>query len=221
MLELEGKEIDLHLHAVGDWGTREILDALEMAAIRNNGPLGIQVTISHLETVDPADIPRFKKLGVHANFTPHWFGGTVFGAAGAMNLGPERASRSQVVGEFIASGANVTLSSDTVTIDELYRADPFIGMQMSVTRQEFDAGPDSAVLNPPEARLSVEEAIAAYTINGARQLGRQSQIGSIEIGKRADFLALDGDPFETDTKEIYKLNPVLVAVDGEIVAKAD
>lgn len=221
MLELDGRGIDLHLHAVGDWGTREILDALEMAEARNEGPLDIQITITHLETVDPADIPRFELLGVHANFTPHWFGGTVFGGAGAMNLGPERASRSQVVGEFFERGANVTLSSDAVTIDELYRADPFIGMQMSVTRQEYSAGPDSVILNPPEARLSLEEAIAAYTINGARQLGLQDQIGSIEAGKRADFLVLDGDPFETDRYEIYELDPVLVAVDGERVASAD
>ena len=221
MVELDGKGIDLHLHAVGDWGTREILDALEMAAIRNKGPLGIQITITHLETVDPADIARFEELGVHANFTPHWFGGSVFGMAGATNLGPERAYRSQVVGEFFERGANVTLSSDAVTIDELYRADPFIGMQMSVTRQEYDAGPDSPILDPAEARLSLEEAIAAYTINGARQLGLQGQIGSIEAGKRADFLVLDGDPFETDRYEIYKLSPTLVAVDGEIVAMAD
>jgi predicted amidohydrolase YtcJ len=221
MLELDGKNIDLHLHAVGDWGTREILDALEMAAARNEGPLGIQITITHLETVDPADIPRFEQLGVHANFTPHWFGGTVFGGAGAINLGPERAYRSQVVGEFFERGANVTLSSDTVTVDELYRADPFIGMQMSVTRQEYDAGPESPILDPADSRLSLEQAISAYTINGARQLGYQSQIGSIEAGKRADFVVLDGDLFETDRYEIHELNPSLVAVDGEIVAMAE
>jgi predicted amidohydrolase YtcJ len=220
MLELDDKDVNLHLHAVGDWGTREILDALEIANTRNGGPLGIQITICHLETVDPVDIPRFRELRVHANFTPHWFGGTFFGGAGAMNLGPERAYRSQVVGEFVRSGANVTLSSDTLAIDELYRADPFIGMQMSVTRQEFDAGSDSPVLDPPDSRISLEEAIAAYTRNGARQLGLEGQIGSIETGKRADFLVLDGDPFQTKAHEIYKLKPALVAVDGELVGAA-
>ena len=105
---------------MGDWATREALDAVEQAR-RKLGELEVEVTLSHLENVAVEDIPRFAELGVHANFTPHWFGGSVFGAAGANNLGPERASRSQVVGEFLRAGANVTLSSDVVSEAESYR----------------------------------------------------------------------------------------------------
>jgi predicted amidohydrolase YtcJ len=135
--ELNEEGIDLHLHTVGDRAAREALDAVELARHRL-GDLAIEVTLSHLETVSPDDIPRFEEFGVHANFTPHWFGGRVFGTAAAYNLGKERASRSQVAGELLRAGANVTLSSDVVSEAESYRAAPFLGLQMSVTRREYD-----------------------------------------------------------------------------------
>ena len=79
MRELDGHGIDLHMHASGDRATRNILDALEQAQDALRRPLGIEVTISHLFSVDPSDIARFEEMGVHANFTPHWFGGNAYG----------------------------------------------------------------------------------------------------------------------------------------------
>ena len=91
MQELDGHGIDLHLHAAGDRATRNILDAVEQARGALGRPLGIEVTLSHLFSVADSDIERFPELNVHANFTPHWFGGTVFGDARQINVGPERA----------------------------------------------------------------------------------------------------------------------------------
>ena len=79
MRELDGHGIDLHLHAVGDRAERNILDAVEQAWAALGHPLRIEVTMSHLFSVAETDIGRFRELNVHANFTPHWFGGTVFG----------------------------------------------------------------------------------------------------------------------------------------------
>ena len=89
MQELDGHDIDLHLHAVGDRATRNILDAVEQARGALGRPLGIEVTLSHLFSVADSDVERFPELNVHANFTPHWFGGTVFGDARQINVGPE------------------------------------------------------------------------------------------------------------------------------------
>ena len=114
MQELDGHGIDLHLHAAGDRATRNILDAVEQARGALGRPLGIEVTLSHLFSVADSDVERFPELNVHANFTPHWFGGTVFGDARQINVGPERAGRSQLVGQFMRQGVNVTLSSDVV-----------------------------------------------------------------------------------------------------------
>ena len=138
MQELDGHGIDLHLHAVGDRATRNILDAVEQARGALGRPLGIEVTLSHLFSVADSDIERFPELNVHANFTPHWFGGTVFGDARQINVGPERAGRSQLVGHFVRRQASVTLSSDVVHNPR--RVNPFIGIEMSITRKAIRQG---------------------------------------------------------------------------------
>lgn len=215
--ELNREGIHLHMHTVGDWATREALDAVALARSHNNDNLAIEITLSHLETVDPADIVRFKELNVHANFTPHWFGGSVFGKAGAHNLGTERASRSQVANEFVKAGANVTLSSDVVSATESYRANPFIGMQMSVTRQEYNNA-DGPILAPASAGLTLPDALAAYTVNGARQLGYAKQLGVLAGGAKADFIVLDQNPFEIDIHLLHRITPRATVLDGTLVA---
>jgi predicted amidohydrolase YtcJ len=214
ILQLNSEGIHLHLHTVGDRATREALNAVEMA--RQQGPIDIEIALSHLETVAPEDILRFKPLEVHANFTPHWFGGTVFGEAAATNLGHERAQRSQVANQFVQAGANVTLSSDVVTEEEAYRANPFIGLQMSVTREEY-AGGQQEILPPESARLDLASALSAYTLNGARQLGLSSDLGSLEIGKKADFVVLSQNPFEVDIRQVHQLVPDAVYLDGVVL----
>ena len=81
MRELDDHGIDLHLHAVGDRAVRNILDAVAQARAALGRTLRIEVTLSHLFSVAETDIERFRELNVHANFTPHRFGGTVFGYA--------------------------------------------------------------------------------------------------------------------------------------------
>jgi len=216
LLDLNEYDINLHLHVVGDHAAREALDAVEMA--QRQSQLNIEVALSHLETVHPDDIPRFKQLGVHANFTPHWFGGTVFGEAGATNLGEARRHYQQAANDFVQAGANVTLSSDVVSEAESHRANPFIGLQMSMTRQEYSHGPEAKIVTPLSARLSFEDALAAYTINSAHQMGLKNQVGSLEVGKKADFLVLSQNPFEVDTYQLHKLKPEATIVDGLIVS---
>ena len=212
--ELDGHDIDLHLHAVGDRATRNILDAVEDARAALGRPLRIEITLSHLFTVAESDIKRFRDLDVHANFTPHWFGGTIFGHAREINIGPERAHRSQVVGHFMRHGANVTLSSDVVFGPK--RVSPFIGIEMSMTRCPLNSTDCHSHLPPPDARISLEQALAAYTVNGAAQLGLEGEIGAIRAGLRADFIVLPKNPFETEVEDLHTIKPDATIVDGEL-----
>ena len=86
MLELEAKGIDLHLHTVGDAAVRTALDARESAEAGLGRPLNSRLTLCHDELVSAVDVPRFKKLGVVANFTPHWNGGYFGGADRTLGL---------------------------------------------------------------------------------------------------------------------------------------
>ena len=176
-------------------------------------PLGIEVTISHLFSVADSDVARFQELGVHANFTPHWFGGTAYGDAREINVGPERAGRSQLVGQFMRQGVNVTLSSDVVY--NALRVSPFIGVEMSMTRRALGRA-DAPTMPPRDARISLEQALAGYTVNGAAQLGRQGQIGVIRAGLLADFIVLPQDPFEMDVERIHTIAPSATVVGGEM-----
>lgn len=219
ILELNKEKIHLHLHSVGDRSTKEILDAIHIARAENSNPLDIRLTLSHLETVAPEDIKRFAALDVHANFTPQWFGGAVFGQAGPANLGPERSARSQVLAQFAEQGANVTLSSDVVGGEEVHRANPFLGLQMSITRREVNSTGDQEADNiriSPKG-LSLENALQSYSKNGAKQLGLEKEVGTITKGKKADFIILEKNIFEVNIDDIHLTQPVAVFVDGVMV----
>lgn len=215
--ELDAQGIDLHLHSSGDRAARNILDAVEQARGELGRPLSIEITASHLFSVAEGDIHRFRELDVHANFTPHWFGGTAYGDAREINVGPERAVRSQLVGQFMQEGVNVTLSSDVVY--NPLRVSPFIGIEMSMTRRAL-ASHDAAVMPPQDARISLEQAMKGYTVNGAAQLGQQWQIGAIKAGLLADFVVLPESLFDVDVESIHMIQPIATVVGGELQSGA-
>ena len=164
-------------------------------------------------TVADSDVGRFQELDVHAHFTPHWFGGTTYGDAREINVGPERPGRSQLVGQFMREGVNVTLCSDVVY--NARRVSPFIGVEMSMTRRAL-ARADAPTMPPQAARISLEQALRGYTVNGAAQLGRQEQIGVIRAGLLADFIVLPQNPFEMDVQRIHTIAPSATVVGGEL-----
>ena len=218
--ELDAEHLNLHLHVVGDRATREALDAVSEARRLLGRPPAIEITLCHLQIVDPGDIGRFRELGVHANFTPHWFGGTQFGRAGAIALGPERTQRDELVGTFWRAGANVTFSSDVTSSDEIPRTSPFVGLEMGMTRRDYagDVDPDGSYL--PQERLTLTQALAAYTINGARQLGISSETGSLEAGKKADFVVVSRDLFKLPPRRIHAARADATVLDGVVTAGA-
>lgn len=121
--------------------------------------------------------------------------GTHFGEAGRNNLGAARAARSQVANESSKAVVNVTLSSDVISESESYRADAFIGMKMSITRREYDEISDD-FFGSASVRLKLQDAVSAYAVSSAKQLGLESVIGSLQVGKRADFIILNENIFE-------------------------
>ncbi len=204
--ELDAEHLNLHLHVVGDRATREALDAVAEARRSLGHRLAIEITLAHLQVVDPNDIARFRELGVHANFTPHWFGGGAFGEAGSIALGPERTRRDELVGTFWRAGANVTFSSDVISSDEIPATNPFVGLEMAMTRR------DAA------ERLTLEQALAAYTVNGSRQLGISGETGSLAAGKKADFIIVSRDPFKAPARHVHEARVNATVLDGKLTA---
>lgn len=200
--ELNAAGLDLHVHCVGEASSRVVLDGVELAKKELGDKYRVKVTCAHLWVQDDADLDRFAKLGVIANFTPWWHSGNVGGnpiAYWPTFIGEERAHSMFRCKTIWDTGALVTWSSDEVFYGDFWNWSPYLAMEVGMTRwinekTRFEEASRTVAAFPPASeRMSIEEMILGYTINGAKQLGIEAQKGSIEAGKDADFLVFDND----------------------------
>ena len=202
LLRLNEAGLDLHLHTVGEGASRNVLDGVEMARKTLGDSFRVKVTCAHLEVQDDADLDRFAKLGVNANYTPWWHAGNMGGnpyETWRVLLGEKRALSMYRCKSVWNSGANVTWSCDDIHYGDFTNWSPYLGMEVGMTRWINESTRTSeisrtvAAYPPVSEQMSIEEMITGYTINGARQLGIEAAKGSIEVGKDADFLVFDND----------------------------
>ncbi|MBQ8940082.1 MAG: amidohydrolase family protein [Paludibacteraceae bacterium] len=200
--ELNEAGLDLHVHTVGEAASRVVLDGVEIARKELGDQYRVKVTCAHLWIQDDADLERFAKLGVTANFTPWWHGGNIGGNPIDLYtalLGEKRARSMYRCKTLWDSGAVVTWSSDEVFYGDFKNWSPFLGMEVGMTRwinenTRFDELARTIAPFPSESeRMNIEEMLLGYTINGAKQLGIEARKGSITVGKDADFLVLHND----------------------------
>ena len=211
-LDKEGFQI--HVHAIGDRAIRDTFDAFE-AARRANGPRDSRHHIAHIELFDPADIPRFRKLGVIANFQPLWANGDQYiTELTEPKLGPERSRWLYPIGSVLASGGEFAFGSDW----SVSSMNPLEGMEVAVTRRQPSQGPGPAWI--PEERISLPDAIAAYTIRAAYLDFSEKDTGSIEVGKAADLIVLDRNLFEIPPSQIHDAKVLLTLLEGKEVYRA-
>jgi len=197
----------VHIHAIGDRAVRSALDAFAFAR-QQNGMRDNRDQIAHLQLVDPADYPRFKALGVIANFQLDWAmvddyiaSGTLpfIGAARAARLYPARSLRD--TGAIIAGGSDWSVSS----------FDPFEAMERAVTRR-IAKDKDALV---PEQSLTLQDMVDAYTINAAFALRQEKTTGSLEPRKRGDLIILDQDIFAVDPYQLHATKVLATYLDGK------
>lgn len=208
---LDAKGFQVHFHAIGDAATRQCLDAVQ-AARAGNGPSGLRHHIAHLQLIDPADIPRFRELGVVANFQPLWaFADAYINELTLPFLGKERTERMYPIGSVHASGAVIAFGSDW----SVSSANPFEQIEVAVRRVDPAIANGEAFV--PEQRLPLPEAIAAFTINAAYVNGAERDSGSIEVGKSADLVVLDQNLFAIDPGAISDTKVLLTLFEGKPV----
>ena len=189
--------LDLHLHTVGERASRTVLDGVELARKELGDDFHVRVTCAHLEVQDDADLDRFAKLGVIANYTPHWHAGDI--KESSTWLGAERAAKQFRCKTVWDTGALVAWSSDNIAFGDFTTWNPYLGMEIGMTRlaTEKTRVPEysrsTKVYPPVDERMSIEEMLLGFTINGAKQLGIEDKKGSITAGKDADFLVFDND----------------------------
>ena len=204
----------IYIHAIGDRGVRMSLDALEKA-MRARPGRDRRHRLEHIETIDASDIPRFGALGILASMQPyHAYPEPNLLSVWAVNIGPERVGRAFAWNAIARAGGRLVFGSDwpVVTID------PLIGIHNAVLRQDTEGKPEGGWV--PAQRVTLEEAIAAYTLNGAYGSFEEDVKGSIREGKLADLAVFSPDLFKVPAADLHKSRVVLTIFNGREVYRA-
>ena len=202
---LAAADFQVHVHAIGDRGVREALDAFEAAARPDLLP-----HIAHLQVVDPVDVPRFADLGVTANMKMLW--ACLEDQMAELTipfLGPERSAWQYPFGALHRSGAPLCAGSDW----PVSTPDPLQAIHTAVTRLSYEEATPEPFL--PEQALPLEVAFAAYTSGSARI--NRSRAGTTNPGRPADLVVLDRDPFAAPIEEIGATRVVSTWIGGRPV----
>jgi predicted amidohydrolase YtcJ len=201
VVALSAEGFQVHVHAIGDRGVREALDAFAAARTAGHGE-DLRHHIAHLQLVHPDDVPRFAELGVAANAQPLW----------ACNddqmtdltipfLGPERAGWQYPFGDLYGSGARLVMGSDW----PVSSPDPLAAIHTAVTRTSYgEEGAAGTEPFLPQQGVDLTTAFAAYTSGSAWVNGRDRTDGAgvLAPGHAADLVVLDRDPFVGPPEEI-------------------
>jgi hypothetical protein len=209
--QLDADGFQVHFHAIGDGAVRQALDAIE-AARTANGDLGHRHHISHIQLIHPDDQPRFRKLGVIANFQPLWaYADDYVTKLTLPFISKETASYMYPIASMEKSGAVVAFGSDW----SVSTANPFWQMETAITRMGAIGETNTSFL--PDERITLPEALAAFTINAAFTNRDEKSTGSLEVGKQANLAVLDRNLFEIPAAEISDTKVLLTLFEGKPV----
>ncbi|MET0779058.1 MAG: amidohydrolase [Pseudomonas mandelii] len=182
----------VHIHAIGDRAVRESLNGIAQA--RKDRQSGVTHSITHLQMVNPKEFARFKPLNVIASMQLLWASADEYTLDMIKPYVSALAFRYQYPAHsLLKQGATIAGASDWAVSSP----NPWNAMAQAITRE----GP-LGVLNADE-RIDRETMFYAYTLNAARTIGLEKQIGSLSPGKQADFIVLDRDVFSVDNKALH------------------
>ena len=213
---LDREGLQVHMHAIGDAGVRQGLDAIAAAA-RANGARDARHHMAHIQLIDPVDVPRFRELGVVANIQPLWaYADEYIVDLTEPRLGPVRSQWLYPFGALHRAGAMLAGGSDwSVT-----SVNPLDAIQTAVTRKALTA-PAEAPSWLPEERLDLKTVLAAYTSGGAYVNFEERVSGSLEAGKYADLIVLDQNLFEIPVERIHAARVLLTMREGREAFRAE
>jgi predicted amidohydrolase YtcJ len=204
----------IHIHTIGDRAVRDSLDALEAAA-RVNGRRDARHQLAHVQFAHPADLPRFRALGVIANVTPLWARREAYVAEMTLPFVSARAGAGMYpFASIVRAGGAVAFGSDWA----VSTPDPRQQLALAISRRDPLGEAEEPFL--PDERLDLGTAIAAQTIGAAHACGIDADTGSVEAGKLADLVVLDRDLFATAPADYLDVQVLATLIEGEVVHAA-
>lgn len=204
----------IRFHAIGDAAIRLALDAFE-EAVRKNGKRDSRHTVEHIEVIDSDDIERFSKLGVIASMQPDHMAASSREVYSSI-IGPEREKNVFLTKSLLNTDASLALGTDFPVSISL---NPMRQIYTAITRVDSSGNPQNTW--HPEQKLTLAEALKAYTYGSAYGCFREHELGTIEEGKLADLVVLDRNLFDIPESEVLKTKVELTINDGKVVYKSE
>jgi len=180
------------VHAIGDAANAQVLDAIEELAQTYTGDR--RWRIEHAQIIDAADLPRMAKYGTIASMQPTH--ATSDHDMAVKRLGPERLKGAYAEKTMLDEHVPLAFGSDY----PVESPNPFPGMADAVTREDSSGDPPGGFL--PDQRISLTQALAAFTTGAAYAAKAEDRIGTLTPGHFADFVLIDRDPFQVDSKSL-------------------
>ncbi|WP_170337248.1 amidohydrolase [Ruegeria arenilitoris] len=202
-------------HCFGDLAVRTLLDAIE-AAIEVNPDRERAHKITHGTLIHPDDYTRFGELGVIYDTTGAWMTfDPLLQSVSTTRLGEDRVQAMYPVNKVVAGGGVFSFGSDWPVSGYVSEYRPLAAIEAGVTRQ-LPGRSDVPPLGGDEARMPLQLALEAHTINAARGMGMDDQIGSLEVGKKADIVVLDQNLFEIEPAAISDVDVLYTIMGGNL-----
>lgn len=200
--------LQVNIHAIGDRGNRISLDALEAASqIKNQG----RHRIEHAQIIEASDFARFKQLGIIASVQPTHATSDMYWAED--RVGSERIKGAYAWQKLNRLGIPLALGSDF----PVEKADPLSGFYAAISRQDSEGWPENGWY--PEENLSREEALYGFTLGAAYAAFQEEMLGSLEVGKYADFVVLSKDIMTIPKQQILQTEVVATYLNGKAIYK--
>jgi len=200
--------LQVGVHAIGDGANRQVLDVYEKVLAEFPDNPG-RHRIEHAQILHPVDIPRFGELGVIAAMQPTHASSDMYWAE--ERLGKDRLAGAYAWKSLLDKGARLAFGSD-FPVEEV---NPMLGIYAAVSRQDLEGWPEGGWL--PQERVSREDAIRAFTLDAAWAGFMEDQTGSLETGKRADFIVLDRNIMQVPVEGIPEIRVEETWIDGKRV----
>lgn len=201
---------NLRVHCIGDAANRIAINAYERA-LKATGIDGkdARFALEHCQVLTPEDIPRLAKLGIIASMQPlHATEDMNFAEA---RMGSERLKGAYIWRDLLDLGVVVATGTDY----SVSPYNPFYTLHAAITRQDRDNNPPGGWI--PEQAMTREEALRAATMGGAYTMFAEDILGSIEVGKLADFVVIPVDYMTIPAEDIWKIKPDMTVIGGEVV----
>jgi predicted amidohydrolase YtcJ len=209
-------DIQIHCHCIGDLAAKMVIDSIESASLKK----GYNTTnqrdykdyLAHLQLLGEEEINRMKNLNIAGNMSPYWFKEDKFSETLHKLIGDDRLNDIYPINNLLNKSVTVGFGSDW----PVSTLSPLEGIEVAVTHRHLGMSDDKPSYNI-EHIISIEQAIQCYTIKSAQILGLDNHVGSLEVGKKADFIILDQNVFKKEPWMIHRVKVDSTYINGKEV----